>query len=109
MFVTTDTTTQGNWKTTYGIDGYSVSGDSAHLPNYAQVKSAGQAAYTWSDATSDARALQRASSGPRVASCWYHSSDFTFEVNCTDGLSHRLALYCLDWGHPLSGADDRSS
>jgi predicted RecA/RadA family phage recombinase len=32
-----------------------------------------------------------------VASCWYSASSFSFNVNVTDGNSHQIALYALDW------------
>ena len=33
----------------------------------------------------------------RIAACWYTSSSFNIDVNLTDGATHRIALYLLDW------------
>ena len=58
-FVGTDTTTEGNWKGTYGTSGFDVSQDpSANnptLPSYASVSVNGN--LTWTTATSDPRGL----------------------------------------------------
>ena len=89
-----DTVTQGSWTTAYGRDGYSVAGDSASSPAYAQVST--PAAYTWNSSTNDVRASQRASGTGRLAGCWYGTT-FTVDVNLTDGQAHRVALYFLDW------------
>jgi hypothetical protein len=91
-----DTTTQGNWLGTYGGDGYNVIGDSASYPSYAQVSTVGNSAFTWTSSTTDVRAPQTASGSGRVAGCWYGST-FTLDVNLTDGQSHLVELYLLDW------------
>src|SRR6266481_7465698 len=97
-FVTTDTTTQGNWKGVYGSDGYNVINDAASYPSYAQVSVSGQSAYTWAASTSDARALLKAASATdRIAPCWYSFSNFTVDVNLTDGNEHKVSVYSLDW------------
>jgi hypothetical protein len=70
-FIKTDTTTQGNWKGTYGAEGYQIVGDSVSYPSYAQV-TAGMSTFTWEASSSSVRALQKASSSTeRIASCWY--------------------------------------
>jgi hypothetical protein len=97
-FLKTDTTTQGNWKGVYGADGYNIVNDAVSYPSYAQVTPGSNLLATWSASTSDARALQKtASTTDRLAACWYQSSYFTIDVNLTDGLSHQVALYNLDW------------
>jgi|SRR5579871_233169 len=98
-FIKTDVTTMGNWKGVYGSDGYAVMGDSTAYPAYAAVNPAGQAFWMWAASTSDPRALQQASAGGRVAGTWYSSSSFTIDVNLTDGQTHQVALYCLDWDY----------
>jgi RHS repeat-associated protein len=98
IFKTTDTTTQGNWKGVYGADGYNVINDAASYPSYATVSVTGQSAYTWAASTTDTRApLKAASTTDRLASCWYSSTNFTIDVNLTDGNAHRVAVYALDW------------
>jgi hypothetical protein len=96
-FVKTDTTTQGNWKSSYGADGYNVIGDTTAYPSYATVTPSGQSSYVWASSTSDVRALEKAASSDRIAGTWYSGSSFTVDVNLTDGKTHQLALYCLDW------------
>ncbi|PWT97847.1 MAG: hypothetical protein C5B51_30530 [Terriglobia bacterium] len=96
-FVKTDTATMGNWKGTYGTDGYNVLGDSAAYPAYASVTPAGQLFWTWASSTNDVRALQKAAASNRVAATWYSSSSFTVDVNISDGKTHQIALYFLDW------------
>ena len=99
----TDTTTQGNWIRTYGSQGYDVIGDAASLPSHATVTPAGQASYTWAASTTDPRALKDASGSGRIAACWYSASSFTVDVNLTDGQTHDLELYFLDWDSTALG------
>jgi subtilase family serine protease len=96
-FVRTDTTTQGNWKSSYGADGYNVIGDTTAYPAYATVTPSGQSTFVWASSTSDVRALQKANSASdRIAATWY-SSSFMVDVNLTDGKTHQITLYLLDW------------
>lgn len=99
-FVGPDSLTQGTWQGTYGNDGYRIAGDIANYPSYAQVNFAGNLDYTWSSSTTATRALQRGSGTGRVAATWYSASSFTVDVNLTDGQSHRVSLYFLDWDGP---------
>jgi hypothetical protein len=94
----TDTTTEGSWQGTYGGDGYNVIGDQSSYPSYAQVGVSGQSSWTWAASTTDVRALQKASNpASRVAAAWYAGSNFTVDVNLTDGKAHQVSLYALDW------------
>jgi hypothetical protein len=96
-FVGADTTTQGSWKGVHGSDGYNVIDDAVSYPAYAQVAPSGQLDYTWAASTTDLRALQKAASTTdRLAAAWYGAT-FSIDVNLTDGLTHRLALYVVDW------------
>jgi IPT/TIG domain len=102
QFVANDATTEGNWTSAYGGDGYDISQSSASLPTYAAVSIAGNANYVWNGATSDPRALQVPGSSSGLAACWYTPStaagaSFTIDVNLTDGQTHQVALYALDW------------
>ena len=96
-FIKQDTTTQGNWIRTYGSQGYDVIGNAASLPSYATITPAGQSSYTWAASSTDPRALEDASGSGRIAACWYSPSSFTVDVNLTDGQTHELELYFLDW------------
>src|SRR6266436_6495687 len=96
-FVNLDTVTQGNWKGVYGAEGYNVINDTVSYPAYAQVSPSGQNSYTWAASTSDVRALQKALISDRIAGTWYTSTTFDIDINLTDGQTHQLSLYCLDW------------
>ncbi len=96
-FVKTDTSTQGNWIGVYGSNGSDVIADLANLPSYATVTASGNLSWTWSTTTSDKRALQNPGGIGRIAACWYSSTSFTVNVDMTDGQSHVLSLYALDW------------
>ncbi len=96
-FAGADTTTQGSWKGVYGSDGYNVINDTVNYPSYAQVAPSGELNYTWAASTVDVRALQKAASTTdRLAATWYGDT-FSIDVNLNDGVTHRLALYILDW------------
>lgn len=96
-FVRLDTRTQGTWKGTYGADGYHVVSDRQSLPSYAQMSVTDQTEYVWTDSTGDARATQRAEGTDRLAARWYSGTAFTVDLNLTDGKTHQVALYALDW------------
>src|SRR5262245_15246773 len=80
----------------YGADGYNVIGGPAGYPAYAQVTPSGKTDYVWRSSTTDVRALQ-VPGGGRVAATWYSRTSYTVDVNLTDGQTHGLALYFLDW------------
>ena len=89
--------TKGNWKNVYGNDGYNTVNDALSYPSYARVNVIGYTSPTWDDSTTDVRALQKAASSDRVAARWSANSSFTIDLNITDGQSHSVAIYCLDW------------
>jgi hypothetical protein len=96
-FVSLDTTTEGTWKGMYGSDGYEVVNDTVNYPSYAQVSLSNQSLYTWAASTSDVRALQKAATADRIAATWYAESSFDIDINLTDGHTHQVEVYCLDW------------
>jgi hypothetical protein len=96
-FITTDTTTSGNWKSVYGNDGYTVIEDSALKPSYATVTPMSAGSYIWSSSTGDTRALQRGAGSDRIAATWYSGTFFDVYLNITDESPHQIAVYCLDW------------
>jgi len=96
-FTGSDTSTQGSWHGVYGADGYSLANDTQSLPGYASFAVQNQQNYTWASSTTDPRALQNGSNTGRIASQWFTYSTFDFDVNFTDGNTHRFALYALDW------------
>jgi len=98
VFLRTDTTTQGNWKSSYGADGALIANDSSHVPSYATVALGNALQWTWAAPTADVRALTRYSPATgRIASAYYNTPSFTYDVNFADGQSHQVALYLLDW------------
>ena len=96
-FVNADSTTSGTWKGKYGSEGAMVMGDSSSLPGYVAVTPRGNSSWTWQYSTTDTRALQRMNAGDRLASAWYLDGSFTVDMNFTDGQTHRVAMYMLDW------------
>jgi hypothetical protein len=95
-FIKTDTTDQGNWQHVYGAQGYNVIGASASYPAYATVTPSGQSSYVWAQSTNDVRALSNPAGG-RIAATWYAANSFSVNINLTDGQTHQVALYLLDW------------
>lgn len=96
-FLRSDTTTQGNWHGAYGADGYSLANDRQSIPAYASLAPQNQSNWTWASSTTDPRALQTVSGLGRMAATWYAASDFDFDVNLTDGNTHQVSLYVVDW------------
>ncbi len=93
-----DLTTQGTWKGVYGKDGWIIANDSTSPPAYAVVVPSGAASWSWSPSTTDPRALQQgAFPSNRIASTFYSSTGFSFDINLTDGQTHQVALYSLDY------------
>jgi titin len=100
-FLGTDTTTVGNWRNSYGADGYDIEGDTSgknpNLPSYATLSTTGASTYTWTSSTTDVRALQNAANSGRIASAWYTGSSMSFDLDITDGKTHEVSLYAVDW------------
>ncbi len=104
-FLDSDDATQGNWTAWYGTQGYNIIADTTSYPAYAQVTPSGQSTVVWASSTTDPRALQKAlSPTDRIAACWSAGTSFTIDVNVTDGLLHKFAMYFLDW----DGNDSRA-
>ena len=92
-----DSGTEGNWIGKYGSGGYSLATAGASIPSYASFTVQNQLNYTWASPTTDVRALETGGGSARIAATWYSGSSFNFSVNFTDGNSHQLGLYALDW------------
>ena len=103
-FAGADLTTGGNWQTAYGADGYVLAQDAFSLPSYLTMGMTGQSTWVWnSNPTGDPRALRRPD-GSSVASTYYANTgagvnSFSIDLNFTDGRSHRVSAYLLDWDH----------
>ena len=99
QFIKTDTSTEGNWQGAYGGDGSEIVGVTPSLPGYASVTPENNQTWTWAANSTDPRALQ-SGSGSRIAATWYTAdgtSMFSIDVNTTDGETHEVALYAVDW------------
>jgi len=97
-FVAFDSVTEGNWQGVYGADGYSLANVSPQdLPAYANFSVQSQLNYTWESNASDTRALQVPGGSTRIAATWYSASPFSLDINFTDGKTHPVALYAVDW------------
>ena len=92
-----DTTTEGNWIGTYGVQGYDVLGDAASLPSYAIITPVGETSATWTASTTDPRALENPGGTGRSTTYWYSTTGFNIDVDLTDGQVHDLELYFVDW------------
>jgi hypothetical protein len=92
-----DTTTEGSWKGKYGAAGYEIPNVSANPPSYATFAVQNATAYTWNANTSDPRALQLPTGAGSWASTWFNPTAFNINVSITDGGTHQIALYALDW------------
>jgi hypothetical protein len=97
-YLGTDTTTHGTWTGAYGADGRLMANNTSIPPIYATVNLSGDPAYTWAASSTDLRDLQTANgSSTRFASTYYGYGSFTIGINLTDGNTHRVAFYLLDW------------
>jgi hypothetical protein len=70
-------------------------------PAYAQLNLTGATTHIWAGSTSDVRALQKAAQGSadRIAATVYSATEFTIDLNLTDGMTHQVALYSVDWDY----------
>jgi hypothetical protein len=68
----------------------------------------GFSTWTWFAATTDPRALQKAPPATdRIAACWYSSTSFRIDLAFTDGNTHQISLYLLDYDAPFGGRSKR--
>ena len=110
-FAGDDATTQGDWRSAHGADGYDVSQDPSpanpSIPSYATVSLPDARNFTWvadSAGNTDVRDLRDAAGTGRLAACWYPQtpdagSSFDIDLGLTDGRSHRVSVYALDWDY----------
>jgi hypothetical protein len=95
-FLGLNTTRQGTWKGVIGTEAYVIPSDVQVAPSYISIGATGKNDWTWVYSTTDVRAAQRANLASRLASCAYNAS-FQYDLNFTDGKTHSVSLYCLDW------------
>lgn len=93
-----DTTTQGSFTPKYGNDGYVIPNGVTGLPSYATLSAPGASQATWAAEVSDVRALQDWwGASTRSAKCFYSPAGLSLNLNLTDGNTHKISLYLLDW------------
>ena len=98
VFVAEDAAAQGSWQGVYGAQGSALAGAATALPAWAQVAISGDYLYTWAATTTNPRGLQQpAPATGRAALAWQTWGTTTFDVNLTDGLTHDVSLYAVDW------------
>jgi hypothetical protein len=78
-------------------------GDNQSLPAYVTAAPANNFTFVWDPSTGDVRApLKLASATDRIAACWGAANSFTVALNFTDGLTHQVAVYAMDWDNYFS-------
>lgn len=96
-----DTGTQGNWLGNYGADGFAVAASQQSSASYDPTFAVPSQNYVWNAnlAAGATNALETGTGGQniRIASTWYNTASFSFDLNLTDGKPHSVALYALDW------------
>ena len=95
-FLKEDSATEGTWIGTYGSEAYDLVDSSSSLPD-ATITASNESTTLWSNTTTNTPALQIPGSNYRVAAAWYSATSFTVDVDVTDGQTHDLALYFLDY------------
>ena len=99
-FLGMDTTTQGNWRSTYNDTSVTIIGDSALKASYVTITPSLQGSYVWASSTTDIRALSKLSlPTSRIAAFWYSSNYFYVDISLSDQSVHQLAIYSLDWNY----------
>lgn len=96
-FIGANTTLGGTWKSVVGTQGYQVAAEGTKTPSFATISFAGKTDHVWNWSTTDSAALQKSSATDRLASCWYAGTSFDVRVNMTDGQTHKIGFYALDW------------
>ena len=117
-FVAQDAATQGAWVGTYGGDGYMLCAGNIwinaltsytsllmQMPSYAVVNGPTASAsitIPWAFPTNDVRGLQYPNDDSQMPGYWSVAGTgkyMIFDVNLTDGLTHRVAVYCASWNN----------
>jgi hypothetical protein len=102
-FLGKDTTTIGNWKGVYGQDGQFMAQITYNAPSYSKLNPINETEQVLNDYATDPRALLKVqgqfSSTERVESYYAALSSMSFQVNTSDNLTHRIALYFCDYNN----------
>lgn len=99
-WVSADNATQGAWIGKYGAGGFALAnaGQNFVVPTAFSVQNS-LTPWTWvsNPTPADPRDLETDATGDSIAAAWYSNTTFDFDLNLTDGQSHQVALYVLDW------------
>jgi hypothetical protein len=96
-FLGEDNITKGAWKGKYGADGSVVVGAGESLPSYARVQYVNGAERVWNPRTQDVQALEKPSGSDRIAAARLAGLHEIINLEITDGGSHEVSLYVVDW------------
>ena len=94
---------QGTWDNIYGVDGYALGGwnnatsDLVSCPGAYGHASCRAAAASWSQSTTDVRALQTPGGTARRATAWYDANQLRCGSTFTSAYTGTLHLYAVDW------------
>jgi hypothetical protein len=99
LFFRTDLSTGGDWLPRYGADGWVLPNQQTNLPAYANLDLGGVPAGTYLAASSDTNSLQRVAGPGRYLAGWSSVTNFTMDLNLTDGANHQVAFYFWDWNN----------
>jgi alpha-L-rhamnosidase len=62
------------------------------------VTPSAQSTLVWANPTTDVRGLLDTAGG-RIAAAWNSDTSFSVNINITDGQTHQVALYMVDWNY----------
>jgi subtilisin-like proprotein convertase family protein len=99
-FIGTDSFTKGNWVNRYGTEGYYIIGGGGIIPAWLKSFYPNELPYhNWIGAEADERALLRAPTigSSRTIAALYSQEQIEIPFEFTDGRTHRLAFYIVDW------------
>jgi len=101
-WVNSDVSTQGAWMGKYGSNGFSLAGAGQNFLIPATFTVQGSPSpYTWESNPNppDPKDLETDNQGHQIAAAWYSSgsNSFSFDLNLTDGNTHQISLYAMDW------------
>lgn len=101
-FVDADTSTGGDWRLRYGIEGsWIATGKAPDLKDSgraASIRIEGSIPLLWDSDSADRRALMRPGpAGGRVAAAFASQHSFSIEAGFPDSATRPFSIYCVDW------------
>ncbi len=95
--VSSDTSTGGIWQGTYGADGYDILGGASSPPSYASLSISGGTVSSFT--ASGSQALESPTGGAPTAAALQATVGFSANLNLTDGNTHQVSFYMVDWNN----------